>query len=122
MSIGCNILGLCLIAMAFYLKPGGVRNGKILCTGKISLINDKNDTVTVCYKCKKEEYFHEIEKRKLNFRYYSKGIKVSMWVDASNPQNIIHIIPGSNDYGVTFRLSLGFGLFFAIAGVLTMLV
>lgn len=118
MNIVCILFGLLLIFMAIFMKPGRKRNGKYLCTGKIAAINDDTNTVTVRYICNKEEYFHEFTKNQVQLRYYSKGIKIGMWVDASDPQNVLNVLPGSNDYGVMYRLSLGLGLFFTIAGIL----
>ncbi len=116
MNIGCILFGLCFIGIGIFLKPGKIHNGKSLCTGKIISIND--DSVTVRYEYKKEEYFHEFSQNQLNLRYYSKGIKIQFWVDAGEPQKIIHILPGSGDNGAMSRLSLGLGLFFTIAGLL----
>lgn len=118
MNIACILFGLVFIAMAIFIRPGSIRSGKTLCTGKIAAINNDTNTVTVRYTYKKEDYFHDFTKDEVKLKYYSNGIKIGMWVDASNPKNILQVLPGSNDYGVMFRLSLGLGLFFTIAGIL----
>lgn len=123
MGILVIIFGLAFIAGGIFLRPGRTVGGKTLCQGKIASIDEANGNVTVKYTCKKEEFFHtfQLTSFPLPPRMISKGVKVPLWTEQGNPENIINVIGNGTDMGAISRISIGLGTFFALGGFLTFL-
>lgn len=119
MGILVIIVGVLLIAGGIYLRPGRTINGKTLCQGKIASIDEENGNITVKYTCKKEEFFHTftLASFPLPPRMISKGVKVPLWTEKGNPENIITVIGNGTDMGAISRISIGLGAFFTLCGI-----
>ncbi|MDE6087982.1 MAG: hypothetical protein K2O42_04215 [Oscillospiraceae bacterium] len=121
MSITVLLVGIAFIAFRIWWCIGITVNGQTLCQGKMVMIDPDTDQLTIEYTYKKEKFFHTFSYKSFPLGVKKQGVKVPVFVEKDNPENITKVVQGYYDYGALSRLALLFGCIFTLAGLVSLL-